>query len=181
MMSEPSPKCENDTIFKHNYTLKLFISFKMAYFCCFSLGGTLDFPDFLQKSFITLTTEVRSVVHLHLHGGEELHGGTKCRLIWLIFFVPTYLGRQLEPFWRHYSLQMLGSIQVHEGLFPLLQYTEEEANWPDPRRQVNVCFRTKASLQDLNKKCACIGRSKPRCCLIWLSQWHDTYSIASSE
>ena len=53
-MSEPAPKCENDTIFKQNYTLKLFITFKMAYFCCFSLGGTLDFPDFLQKKFYNI-------------------------------------------------------------------------------------------------------------------------------
>ena len=30
--------------------------FKVAYSCCFGLRGNLDFPDFLQKSFITLTT-----------------------------------------------------------------------------------------------------------------------------
>ena len=46
-MSEPALKCENDT-------LKLFITFKMAYFCCFSLGGTLYFPDFLQKKFYNI-------------------------------------------------------------------------------------------------------------------------------
>ena len=39
-----------------NYTLDMFISFKMAYSYCFSLGGNLDFIDFLQKSFITSTT-----------------------------------------------------------------------------------------------------------------------------
>ena len=55
-MSEPAQKCENYAIFKQNYTLKLFVAFKMAYSCCFSLGGNLDFPDFLQKKFITLTT-----------------------------------------------------------------------------------------------------------------------------
>ena len=27
----------------------------MAYSCCFSLGGNLDFLDFLKKSFITST------------------------------------------------------------------------------------------------------------------------------
>ena len=28
----------------------------MAYSCCFGIRGNLDFPDFLQKSFITSTT-----------------------------------------------------------------------------------------------------------------------------
>ena len=28
----------------------------MAYSCCFGLRGNMDFPDFLQKSFITSTT-----------------------------------------------------------------------------------------------------------------------------
>ena len=55
-MSEPAQKCENYAIFKQNYTLKLFVAFKMAYSCCFGLWGNLDFPDFLQKSFITSTT-----------------------------------------------------------------------------------------------------------------------------
>ena len=47
-MSEPAQKCEN-------YTLELFIALKMAYCCCLGLRGNLDFPDFLQKSFITST------------------------------------------------------------------------------------------------------------------------------
>ena len=34
-------------------TVKLFIAITMAYSCCFSLEGNLDFPDFLQKSYIT--------------------------------------------------------------------------------------------------------------------------------
>ena len=56
-MYEPVQKCENnEASFKQSYTLKLFIAFKMAYSCCFSLGGNLDFLDFLQKSFITSTT-----------------------------------------------------------------------------------------------------------------------------
>ena len=55
-MFEPALKCQHNAIFKQNYALKLFITFKMAYYCCFSLGGNLDFPDFLQKKFITLTT-----------------------------------------------------------------------------------------------------------------------------
>ena len=37
-MSEPAQKCENNAIFKQNYTLTLFIDFKM-YSCCFILGG----------------------------------------------------------------------------------------------------------------------------------------------
>ena len=58
-MSEPSLKCVNScAIFKQNYNPKLFFNFKMAYSCRFSLGGNLDFTDFLQKSFITLTTNV---------------------------------------------------------------------------------------------------------------------------
>ena len=43
--------------FKQIYTLKLFIAFKMAYSCCFSLVGNLAFPELLKKSFITSNTE----------------------------------------------------------------------------------------------------------------------------
>ena len=53
-MSEPALKCENNAIFKQIYPLKLFIAFKMAYSGCFSLGGNLDFPDFLQKKFYNI-------------------------------------------------------------------------------------------------------------------------------
>ena len=56
-MSTLALKCVNNAIFKQIYTLKLLIAFKMAYSCCFSLGGNLDFLEFLQKSFITSTTE----------------------------------------------------------------------------------------------------------------------------
>ena len=56
MMSEPAQKCENQAIFKQNYTLELFIALEMVYFCCFSLGGNLDFLHFLQKRFIISTT-----------------------------------------------------------------------------------------------------------------------------
>ena len=45
MMSEPAQKCENQAIFKQNYTLELFIALEMDYYCCFS-----------KKSFITSTT-----------------------------------------------------------------------------------------------------------------------------
>ena len=53
-MSEPAQKCKSNAIFKQNYTLKLFIDFKTAYSCSFSLRGYLDF---LKKSFITSTTD----------------------------------------------------------------------------------------------------------------------------
>ena len=53
-LSETAQKCENDAIFKQNFTLELYIAFNMAFSCCFSLGGNLDFLDFLQKNcFIT--------------------------------------------------------------------------------------------------------------------------------
>ena len=51
-MSEPALKCENNAIFKQNYTLELFITLKMAYCCCLGLRGKLDFPDFLQKKVL---------------------------------------------------------------------------------------------------------------------------------
>ena len=53
-MSEPALKCENNAIFKQNYTLELFIALEMVYYCCFSLGGNLDFLDFLQKKFYNI-------------------------------------------------------------------------------------------------------------------------------
>ena len=50
-MSEPVQKCENNAIFKQKRTLKLLFAFKMAYSCCFSFWGILDFPEFLQKFY----------------------------------------------------------------------------------------------------------------------------------
>ena len=61
-MSEPAQKCENNAIFKQNYTLELFIALEMVYYCCFSLGGNLDFLDFLQKSFTTSTTGCNTLI-----------------------------------------------------------------------------------------------------------------------
>ena len=57
VMSEPAQKCEKNAIFNQNYAQKLFIAFKMAYSCCFGLRGNLNFPDFLQKTFIPSTTD----------------------------------------------------------------------------------------------------------------------------
>ena len=53
-MSEPSHKCDNNAIFKQNYTQKLFISFKISYSCCFGFRENLEFPDFLQKKFYNI-------------------------------------------------------------------------------------------------------------------------------
>ena len=53
-MPDPVLKYENNAIFKFNCTLKLLIDFKIAYSCCSSLEGNLDFPDFLQKTFYAI-------------------------------------------------------------------------------------------------------------------------------
>ena len=50
-MSEPALKCENNASFKQINTLKLLIASKMAYYCCFSLVGNLDSPQFIKKVF----------------------------------------------------------------------------------------------------------------------------------
>ena len=51
-MSEPALKCKNNASFKQIYTVKLLIAFKMAHSCCFSLGGNMNFPEFLQKKVL---------------------------------------------------------------------------------------------------------------------------------
>ena len=53
-MSKLALKCVNNAIFKQIYTLKLLIAFKMAYSCFFSLGGNLDFLEFLPKKFYNI-------------------------------------------------------------------------------------------------------------------------------
>ena len=58
-MSEPAQKCENIASFKQINTLNLFIAFKMAYSCCFSFGGSLDFPEFLQKKFYNINYSLK--------------------------------------------------------------------------------------------------------------------------
>ena len=62
-MFEPAQKFENNASFKQIYTLKLFIAFKMAYSCCFSLGGNLDFPEFLQKKFYNIYYSSEQIRH----------------------------------------------------------------------------------------------------------------------
>ena len=51
--------------FKQNYTLKLFIAFKMACSFCFSLEGNQHLIDFLQKSYLTSTAASRQTTHDH--------------------------------------------------------------------------------------------------------------------
>ena len=53
-MSKPALKCDNNASFKKNFTQKLLIAFKMAYSCCFSLGGNLDFQEFPPKKFYNI-------------------------------------------------------------------------------------------------------------------------------
>ena len=72
-MHEPALSCENNAILsKTTNTQKLFIALKMAYSCCFSLGGNLDFPEFLQKKFYNInywtkkTTSLDLIVHSQL-------------------------------------------------------------------------------------------------------------------
>ena len=50
-MPELAQKCKNNVIFMQNYTLELFIAFRMAFSCHFGLRGNLEFPIFLQNKF----------------------------------------------------------------------------------------------------------------------------------
>ena len=56
-MTEPAQKCENYAIFKQNYTIQLFIDFKMAY-SCFSLGGNLENLDLHQNKFYNINCRI---------------------------------------------------------------------------------------------------------------------------
>ena len=60
-MSEPALECDNNASYKQICTLKLFNAIEMGYSCFFSFGGNIDFPEFLQKSFITSTTGISRV------------------------------------------------------------------------------------------------------------------------
>ena len=51
-MSEPALKYENNASFKQINILKLFIAFKMAYSCCFSLGGKSRFSRIPPKKVL---------------------------------------------------------------------------------------------------------------------------------
>ena len=90
-MSEPAQKCVNNSISNQNYAQKLFIAFKMAYSCRCGLRGNLDFPDFLQKSFITLATGSFSLL-LSLSPSLSL-SLSHCNLVFgsLVLYFPTLL------------------------------------------------------------------------------------------
>ena len=47
-MSEPAPKCENNAVFKQNYTAKLFITFRVL----FQHRGKSRFARFPQKKVL---------------------------------------------------------------------------------------------------------------------------------
>ena len=53
-MSKRPKKCQNNPNVLQIYSLKLFIAFKIAYSCWFSLGVNLDFLYFLQKKFYNI-------------------------------------------------------------------------------------------------------------------------------
>ena len=57
-MSEHEQKCENNAVFKLKYTAKMLVTFKMAYSCCFSLGGNQDFLDYLPKNFYNINYRI---------------------------------------------------------------------------------------------------------------------------
>ena len=46
----------------------------MAYSCCFSLGGNLDFPDFLQKRFYNIGCWVEKLEMSHVLQSNKCHG-----------------------------------------------------------------------------------------------------------
>ena len=52
-MIEPSQNVKT-MLFPAKRIQTLFICSKMAYSCCFSLGGNLDFLDFLQNKFYNI-------------------------------------------------------------------------------------------------------------------------------
>ena len=53
-MYEISQKCENNAIFKQNYTHKLFISFKLSYSCCFGYLDKSRITRFPPKKFYNI-------------------------------------------------------------------------------------------------------------------------------
>ena len=50
----------------------------MLYYCCFSLGGNLDFQDFLQKIFIPWTPVLNfswaKITYFRWRGGKDVQG-----------------------------------------------------------------------------------------------------------
>ena len=82
-MSEPALKYENMLfLIKTKPTLKLFIAFKMAYSCSFCFRGNLDFPYFLQKSFITSTAGTKAQSGIKFHDVSGSRTSDVDRKIW---------------------------------------------------------------------------------------------------
>ena len=54
LMIEPWTKTFKHCYSQLNYIQTLFFCSEMVYSCCFSLGGNLDFLDFLQKKFLNI-------------------------------------------------------------------------------------------------------------------------------
>ena len=50
-MSESSQKCEKNAILSKSKLQNCLLHFKMDYSCCFSLGGSTYFLDFLKKLY----------------------------------------------------------------------------------------------------------------------------------
>ena len=50
------------SIFIKNYAPKMFIAFKMAYFCSFTSGGNLVFLDFRHKKIYSIDHSVENVI-----------------------------------------------------------------------------------------------------------------------
>ena len=78
MMSEPAQKCKNLANFKQKYTLELFIALEMVYYCCLSLGGNLDFLNFLQKKCFNINYCSHSFQFCHVKLSSVQTGCVKC-------------------------------------------------------------------------------------------------------
>lgn len=52
-MTGPTLKCNAILYFENKYTLKLIITFEMAYLCCFSNGGNLEIQILSKKLYNT--------------------------------------------------------------------------------------------------------------------------------
>ena len=68
-----------------NYTPKLFKTFKIAFYFCFSLGGILDF---LQKSFIT--SNIGHVIVFTIFFAATFIPQSQFRLFLLLLFLSSW-------------------------------------------------------------------------------------------
>ena len=63
-MSEPAQECENNANFKQIYLLKLFIAFKMADSCCFSLGDINYCSEVYVEDLYSVSTFYSQIVEV---------------------------------------------------------------------------------------------------------------------